>query len=106
LRKVIAASASITSRQPKASAAAASGEAPITLPAEPKPISQEVRMASRAGLKLRAKMKTDAISTGEQPMPISVMAAITIQGWLATAKSSAPPPPPSASSTAAVRRGP
>lgn len=78
----------------------------MTLPAEPKATSHEVRMASRAGEKLRAKMNTEAMSTGEQPMPISAMAAITIGGVVAMANSRAPPPPPNASSAEAVRFGP
>ena len=51
-------------------------------------------------------MKTEAISTGAQPTPMSAIAVITIQGWVAKAKRNAPPPPPMASRTAAVRLGP
>lgn len=51
-------------------------------------------------------MKTEAISTGAQPMPISAIAAVTIHGVVATAKTKAPPPPQTARSSAAVRFGP
>ena len=48
VRSVTTPSPIITGRQPNASAAVASGEAPTTLPSEPKATSQEVRIASRA----------------------------------------------------------
>ncbi len=44
---------------------------------------------------MRAKMNSDAISTGAQPMPISAMAAVIIHGADAAANRKAPPPPPS-----------
>ena len=51
-------------------------------------------------------MKSIAISTGAQPMPISTIAAVIIQGSNAAAKTNAPPAPPRASSKDAVRFGP
>jgi hypothetical protein len=47
-------SAAIAGRQPNASAAAASGAAPITFPAVPNAIVQEASTAKRAGEWLRA----------------------------------------------------
>ena len=44
-------------------------------------------------------MKRIAIRTGAQPMPISTIAAVIIQGSDAAEKTNAPPAPPMASKT-------
>ena len=54
---------------------------------------------------MRAKMKYPAMSTGEQPMPISTIASLIAPGPVAAANRPAPTAP-TASSRAVVRRGP
>jgi hypothetical protein len=78
----------------------------MMFPSEPMPMVDETSTASRAGGHVWAKMNIAAIRIGAQPTPISTMASVIIQGWVAMANSNAPPPPHMPRSRPVVRFGP
>src|SRR5690606_23582800 len=70
------------------------------------PMNQEVSTERRAEEKLLAKMKTEDMRTGAQPMPMRPIETMIAQGAVASARSTAPLVAKPPNSNAAVRRGP